>query len=178
MAQEFASPKFNRTIPQDDTMERDVCDRCGFIDYQNPKIVIGSIAHDSAGRILLCKRAIDPRRGFWTLPAGYMELHETVEFAALREAREEAGAALELDRVLAIYSVPRISQVQIIFLATLTNPDSLCAGVESEAVQLFAWEDIPWEELAFPSVAWALRHYHDAIEGAGALPFSNPVDGL
>ena len=170
------APEFEKRIPDGDDRERSVCNRCGFIDYSNPKIVAGSVA-SFEDRILLCKRAIEPRKGYWTLPAGYMENRETVEEAAIREAWEEARARLELDRVLAIYSIARISQVQIMFRARLTTPE-IEAGPESEAVDLFKWTDIPWDDLAFPTVYWALQAYDEVREKTDFPPFANPVDGL
>ena len=168
------APSFETRVPPGDDHERAVCTRCGFVDYQNPKVVTGAVASTEDGRILMCKRAIEPRRGYWTLPAGYMELGESVEDAARREAREEAGAELALDRVLAVYSVPRIGQVQVMFRARLTNPDTIEAGVESEALMLAAWDGVPWSELAFPTVAWALCHWREA-EGRGDFAvFGNP----
>ena len=172
------TPRFVRKVPQGDEHERAVCTRCGFIDYENPKIVAASVASTEDGRILLCKRAIEPRKGYWTLPAGYMELGETVEEAARREAREEAGADLTLDRVLAVYSVPRAGQVQIMFRARLDNPDTIAPGVESEALQLVSWEDIPWPDLAFPTVYWALRAWKEVEGRADFPPFSNPAEGV
>lgn len=161
-----------RAVPHGDNRERLICPDCGFINYENPRIVVGSvIGHD--GRILLCRRDIQPRRGFWTIPAGYLELNETVAEGARREAREEALAEIVLDCVLGIYNVPRISQVQIIYRAGLTTP-AFGAGEESQAVELFRWDEIPWDEIAFPSVRWALDHYR-AVEGAAAFtPHSNP----
>jgi ADP-ribose pyrophosphatase YjhB (NUDIX family) len=163
---------FRRRIPEGDTHERDVCATCGFIHYVNPKIVTGSVVRHE-GRILLCRRAIEPRVGYWTLPAGFMEVGESAEQAAMREAREEANAAIVIDRLLAVYSIPRIAQVQIMYLAHLAEP-SFSAGPESLEVMLAGWDEIPWEELAFPSVRWALEHYR-SIEGSNAFaPFSNP----
>ena len=132
---------FHRTVPQGDSLVRDVCKQCGFVHYQNPKVVAGSVVHHN-GRILLCRRAINPRHGFWTLPAGYMELGETITEAALREAREEACAEIEIDAVLAVYSIPRLSQVQVIHVARLGKPE-FAAGEESLEVRLFGWDDIP-----------------------------------
>ncbi len=153
-----------------------VCDDCGFIHYDNPKIVVGAVC-SWRGRVLLCRRAIEPRRGFWTLPAGYMELHETVADGARREAREEAGVAIALDGLLAIYDIPRISQVQVIFRARLPGP-ALDPGPETLEAGLFAWADIPWDRLAFPSVRWALEHWRQAGRRRLAAPFGNPVEGL
>ena len=112
---------FRREVPPGDTHERDVCASCGFVHYVNPKIVTGSIVRHE-GKILLCRRAIEPRIGFWTLPAGFMEVGETAEQAAMREAREEANAAIVIDRLLAVYTIPRIAQVQIMYLAHMAEP--------------------------------------------------------
>ena len=163
---------FVHRIPDGDTMERDVCAVCGHVHYVNPKIVVGSVCSWD-GRILLCRRAIEPRRGFWTIPAGYLEEHETPEAGAAREAREEACAEIKIDALLAVYSVPRISQVQLIYRATLAMPD-FAPGVESLETKLVTWDEVPWNELAFPSVHWALTQ-HRSVEGRTAFPpFSNP----
>ena len=106
------------------TASRDVCNTCGYIAYSNPKVVVGSVVVD-AGRVLLCRRAIEPRRGFWTLPAGFLEHGETLEEGAAREAAEEAGARLRFDGVLALYSISRIGQVQVIFRARFDGPPAL-----------------------------------------------------
>ncbi len=100
----------HRTIPAGDNRARLVCDACGYIQYDNPKVVVGAVAIWQ-DRILLCRRAIEPRTGYWTLPAGYLELNESTEDGAMREAREEAGAELRLNGILAVYNIPRISQV-------------------------------------------------------------------
>lgn len=169
-------PHFRKATPEGDNRERDVCDRCGFIDYRNPKIVVGSVLSFER-KILLCRRAIDPCRGYWTLPAGYLETGETVEDGARREAFEEARVEAELGQVLGVYSVPRISQVQIIFRGTLRAPD-FAPGPESLDVQLFEWAEIPWPDIAFPTVGWALRHWKEC-EGLSAFPpYGNPVEGL
>lgn len=162
---------FSARIPPGEDRERRICDACGFIDYVNPRIVTGVVAH-ADGRILLCRRAIEPRRGFWTLPAGFMELGESAEDGARREAREEACAELEIEALLGLYSVPRIGQVQIFFRARLLNEPA--AGPESLEVGLFAWEDIPWSELAFPSVPWALSHHRATLSQPGLSAFSSP----
>ncbi|MEM8987430.1 MAG: NUDIX hydrolase [Pseudomonadota bacterium] len=166
------SPRFHRIVPPGDNMERSVCRTCGFVDYQNPKIVVGSVTV-RGDRILLCKRAIEPRKGFWTLPAGFLELNETPEDGARREAHEEALADIEIDRLLAVYAIPRISQVQLFYRARLTN-DAIGAGPESEAVELYLWDDIPWADLAFPSVKWALEHYRQTKGMPDFPPFANP----
>ena len=162
---------FSTGVPPGEDRERRVCETCGFIDYVNPRIVTGVVAH-AGGRILLCRRAIDPRKGFWTLPAGFLELGESVEEGARREAHEEANAELEMETLLGMYSIPRIGQVQIFFRARLVNDPS--PGPESLEVALFEWDDIPWKELAFPSVRWALDHYRETIGQTGFAPFGNP----
>jgi ADP-ribose pyrophosphatase YjhB (NUDIX family) len=165
---------FERQTPPGDTHERDVCTSCGFIHYVNPKIVTGSVVRHDGG-LLLCRRAIEPRIGFWTLPAGFMEVGETAEQAAIREAREEANAAIVIDRLLAVYTIARIAQVQIMYLAHLVEP-RFSPGPESLEVRLMRWDEIPWDELAFPSVHWALEQYR-SIEGRlDFAPFSNPAD--
>ncbi len=177
MTTDNLKPDFVLKTPPGEDRDRSVCRKCGFIDYQNPKIVVGSVVI-SDNRILLCRRAINPREGYWTLPAGFMELGETVEEAAKREAFEEAGAKLTINNLLAYYSIPHISQVQIMFSAVLDNPDTIEAGVESSEIALFAWENIPWTDLAFPSVYWALRQFK-MVEGQDNFPpFTNPIDGL
>lgn len=165
-----------RQVPDGDNMERLVCPDCGFINYENPLIVVGAVVqHD--GKFLLCKRAINPRKGYWTIPAGYMELNETPMQGASREAHEEANAHIAIDSLLAVYTIPRISQVQMIYRATLARPDFF-AGPESEDVALFDWSEIPWDDIAFPSVHWALNHFRDAQGLTGFAPFTNPEGEL
>jgi ADP-ribose pyrophosphatase YjhB (NUDIX family) len=149
---------FTRRIPAGDDIERAVCDRCGFVDYENPRIVVGSVA-TWQDRVLLCRRAIEPRAGYWTLPAGYLERNESPEAGALREAWEEARARLAIDQLLGTYAITRISQVQLIYRARLVDPN-VEAGPESREVGLFAWDDLPpADEIAFPSVGWALADF-------------------
>jgi len=168
-------PDFVRTVPAGDDRERLTCPDCGYVAYENPKIIVGSVV-SVEGRILLCRRAIEPRRGFWTLPAGYMELAETVEEGARREAWEEARARIAIEGVLAVYSIARIGQVQVIFRAGLAEP-GFEAGPESLEVRLFDWDEIPWDELAFPSVHWSLRQWR-AMQGKplGAPAMNPPED--
>ena len=162
---------FSEKIPPGDDKIRQVCNDCGFVDYVNPKIVAGAVVTQGT-KILLCRRAIEPRCNFWTLPAGFMEEGETVEAGAAREAMEEANAEIAIDQLLGVYSVPRISQVQIMFRAKLMS--DISPGPESLEVGLFEWKDIPWRELAFPTVVWALTHYAQ-IRGKDAFaPFFNP----
>jgi ADP-ribose pyrophosphatase YjhB (NUDIX family) len=163
------APDFIRTVPDDDDRERKVCRTCGFIDYVNPKIVAGAVVSDQAGRILMCRRAIGPREGFWTLPAGFMEEGETVEDAARREAFEEARASIETGPVIGLYSVPRISQVQIFFRARLLDP-AIEQGPESLEVAMFAWDALPRDAFAFPSVAWALEDWRERLDQPAPAP--------
>lgn len=175
MTQSSAPPvSFSLRTPTGEDRDRRVCDTCGFIDYVNPRIVGGAVAVQD-GRILLCRRAIEPRAGYWTLPAGFLETGETLEEGVRREAREEAGAELELDALLAIYSIPRISQIQIFYRARLLNTPS--AGPESLEVGLFDWDGIPWAGLAFPSVKWALENWRATMGESVFAPFGNP-DGV
>ena len=164
-----AGPDFEIRTPEDDDRERRVCATCGFVDYVNPKIVAGAVAQSADGRVLMCKRAIEPRKGFWTLPAGFMEQGESVADAARREAREEACADLELIDLLAVYSIPRISQVQMFFRARLADP-AIAAGPESQAVALYEWDEIPFDDLAFPSVRWALEDWRARAGRTGDPP--------
>ncbi len=165
-------PQFDRQVPQGDDRERLVCTSCGFVNYENPKIVVGSVATWD-DRILLCRRAIEPRKGFWTLPAGYLEQHEETQAGAMREAWEEARARLEIDQLLAVYAITRLSQVQLIYRARLISPE-VSAGPESAEVGLFAWEEIPWQDIAFPSVHWSLGHYWESRDKAVFAPYGNP----
>jgi len=162
----------HRTIPEGDNRERLTCPDCGFINYENPKIVAGCVPV-WGDQVLLCKRAIEPRRGYWTLPAGYLELNETTEVGAAREAQEEAGADIAIEGLLAVYSVPRISQIQLIYRARLVSPD-ISAGEESLEVGLFRWEDIPWQDIAFPSVHWALNQFRDFRRDGNTAARTNP----
>jgi ADP-ribose pyrophosphatase YjhB (NUDIX family) len=161
-----------RAIPEGDDRERMVCVECGFVLYDNPKIVVGSVAR-WGNKILLCRRAINPRRGFWTLPAGYLELNETTRAGAEREAWEEARARLDIETLLAIYDIARLSQVQLIYRARLID-DNIAAGPESLEVGLFGWDEIPWDEIAFPSVHWALGHEKDVQATGDLTPRGNP----
>ncbi len=175
MTTETLQPLFSRRAPEGDDHERQVCERCGFVNYENPKIVVGSVA-TWEDRILLCRRAIDPRDGFWTLPAGYLELNESPEKGALREAWEEARARLEIDQLLATYAITRISQVQLIYRARLTTPE-IAAGPESREVGLFTWDEIPWDQLAFPSVHWALAHFRQTRDQPHFAPLARSDAG-
>lgn len=146
-------------IPPDDNRPRYVCQQCGIIHYQNPKMVIGAIPvweQDDEVRILLCKRAIEPRYGYWTLPAGFMENNETTTQAAMRETEEEAGARIQLHSLFSLVNVPHIHQVHMFYRASLLDLN-YSAGIESLEVRLFTEAAIPWEDLAFHTVAYTLQ---------------------
>ncbi|MCX7684220.1 MAG: NUDIX hydrolase [Acetobacteraceae bacterium] len=168
--------RFVRRRPEGDDRERLTCAECGFIAYENPKVVVGSVV-GIEGKVLLCRRAIEPRRGFWTIPAGYLEMDETVSEGAVREAWEEARARILPEGVLAVYSVARLGQVQVIFRARLAEP-GFSPGPESLEVRAFAWEEIPWDEIAFPTVRWALHAWRE--HPAGPLPpaYLNPIEDM
>ena len=172
MADRPLHPDFRRKKPVGDTHERDVCGHCGFIAYDNPRIVVGAVVvHE--GRYLLGRRSIEPRSGLWTLPAGYLEFHETPENGARREAREELCADITLDGLLAVYTIERLSQVQLIYRAHFDG--RYAAGAETLEASLFAWDEIPWDDIAFPSVHWALHHARHSLETGTRGPFANPV---
>lgn len=145
-------------IPDGDDRPRFLCDACHTIHYQNPRIVAGTLPV-AGERILLCRRAIAPRKGFWTLPAGFMENAETVEQAALRETREEARAVVDDPTLYTLISLPHINQVYMIFRGNLDG--DFAAGPESLEVELFEESQIPWDELAFPTIERTLRHFFD-----------------
>jgi ADP-ribose pyrophosphatase YjhB (NUDIX family) len=144
-------------VPEGDFLPRHVCGNCGTIHYQNPKLVVGSVP-TWEGRILLCKRGIEPRLGFWTIPAGFMENDETLEAGAAREALEEARIDVEIGSLLLLANVTHARQVHVFFRSRMRSPDF---GVthESLEVKLVDERDIPWSELAFPSTEAALRHF-------------------
>ncbi|GAN76018.1 hydrolase [Acidisphaera rubrifaciens HS-AP3] len=138
-------------------------------------MVVGTVVVDD-GCVLLCRREIEPRRGYWTLPAGFLELGETIEDGARREAWEEARARISLDGVLALYSISRIGQVQVMFRGRFDGPAAFAAGPESQDVALYRWDDIPWDSLAFPSVRWALHAWRAVGDGPLGAPAGNPVE--
>ncbi len=146
-------------IPDGDNRPRWCCDACGAIHYENPRMVVGTLPTWN-DQILLCRRAIEPRRGYWTLPAGFMENGETLGEGATRETAEEAGAQVKLIALHAVYDVPEVHQVHAYFRAELLAP-TFAPGVESLEVKLFSEHETPWDELAFRTVAMALRDYFD-----------------
>jgi ADP-ribose pyrophosphatase YjhB (NUDIX family) len=160
-------------IPGGDNRPRYVCAGCQYVLYENPKIVVGCVP-ELDGQILLCKRAIEPRSGYWTVPAGFMELGETVEQAAIRETQEEACADVELGSLLAIVNLLRAGQVHIFFRASLPEP-RFAAGEESLETRLVAIADIPWDDIAFPSITIALREYLRQRESGENFVYSETV---
>jgi len=168
--------RFSRSVPQGEHRERVSCLDCGHVFYENPKIVVGTVV-GHGDRVLMCRRSIEPRRGFWTLPAGYLELDETPQEGAVREAREEACADIALDGVLAVYSVSRIGQVQIIYRGAFTDPDAphFAVGEESLEVGLFRPEEIDPQAVAFPTVLWALGAYGRTRGRPLGAPEGNPA---
>ncbi len=156
------------TIPAGDNRQRYVCQACGTIHYQNPRIIAGCVpAHQ--GAILLCQRAIEPRVGYWTVPAGFMELGETVAAAAARETLEEAEAQVEVGALIAVVDVVQARQVHIFFSGTLNEP-AFGAGHETLAAALFTPDEIPWDDIAFPSVRIALEQFlHNRDNGRDDL---------
>ena len=151
-------------IPAGDALPRHVCSRCGHIHYENPRLVVGCVA-TWQDRILLCRRAIEPRRGFWTVPAGFMENGETTAEAACRETHEEAGARIVVDAPFAMVSIAHINQVHLFYRGRLATAD-FWAGDESLEVALLRGDEIPWGDIAFRSVTHCLEHYlEDAAQG-------------
>lgn len=149
-------------IPDGDNRLRKVCTSCDYIHYENPKNVVGCLL-EWQGKVLLCKRGIEPRHGYWTLPAGFMENGESTLDGAAREAYEEATAESEELRLFAVYNLPRISQVYLMFLGQLKNGFAK-ANEETLEVALFDQSEIPWKELAFPVVAETLSRYFETRE--------------
>ena len=149
----------SQKIPQGDNRLRFVCDSCGTVHYENPRIVTGCLpVHE--GKALLCRRAIEPRRGYWTLPGGFLELGETIEEGALRETREEAGANVQIRSLYTLFNVLHVGQLSLFFLADLVSMD-FYAGEESLEARLFAEHEMPWEELAFTTIERTLRYYFE-----------------
>ena len=165
---------FERRVPCGDDKERYVCRDCEWVHYENPKIIVGAVC-SWEDKILMCRRAIEPRVGFWTVPAGFMEEGETPDAGALREVWEESEARAKTNALLAIYSIPRISQVQMFYRAELISPE-IGNGIESLETRLFTWDEIPWGELAFPTVKWVLEHYRDSLGKANFAPYTVPAD--
>jgi ADP-ribose pyrophosphatase YjhB (NUDIX family) len=163
-------------IPEGDNRPRYVCTHCTAIHYQNPKMVIGTIPiWEDRGelKVLLCKRAIEPRAGYWTLPAGFMENSETTAEAAVRETEEEAGAHIDIGNLFTLLNVAQIHQVHLFYLARLRDLD-FAPGVESLDVRMFAEDEIPWDDLAFPTIRRTLELFfadRDKVRSGGQYGF-------
>lgn len=155
-------------IPVGDNRERHVCTVCETIHYDNPRIIAGCLPVYE-DKILLCNRAIEPRRGYWTLPAGFMENGETSSEGALRECEEEACFRPEIEKLYCLYNIPDINQVYFFYLATMTSPD-FAPGEESLDVGLFSEDEIPWDQLAFHTIRLTLQHYLEDRK-SGEFPF-------
>jgi ADP-ribose pyrophosphatase YjhB (NUDIX family) len=153
-------------VPPGDSLPRDVCDACGEIHYQNPRMVVGTVV-EHEGRVLLCRRAIEPRYGYWTLPAGFMENDETAAQGAQRETLEEAGARIEIVAAFSLISVPRVNQVHLFYRAQLLDL-SFKPGEESLEVALVEEAAIPWQDIAFRTVGLTLKRWF-ADRAAGAF---------
>ena len=148
-------------VPEGDSLPRHVCPSCHSIHYQNPRIVMGCVPQWQ-GKLLLCRRAINPRKGFWTLPAGFLENGETLAAGAARETLEEANAEVALLNLYTVVNVPHIHQVHMFYLGNMLN-GQFSPGVESLETALFAEEEIPWDEMAFPTVVKTLRAYYEDL---------------
>ncbi|MCA0901882.1 NUDIX hydrolase [Microbulbifer agarilyticus] len=144
-------------IPVGDDRPRHLCHDCGAIHYVNPRVIVGVLPY-LGEQVLLCKRAIEPRHGLWTLPAGFMENGETSEQGALRESWEEARASIRVDELFSVYDIPHINQVYLLYRGELTDTN-FGPGPESLEVELFDEKDIPWREMAFPVMTQTLKHY-------------------
>ncbi len=147
-----------------------MCVDCGFIQYDNPKIIAG-VVPIWQDKVLLCTRNIEPRVGFWTVPAGFLEIGEGPNEGAAREALEEANAEVEVGDLIGVYTVRHIGQVHMFYRGQLQSA-AHSPGIESRQTELFAWEDIPWSELAFPTIEWALRDYQRNLGNPVAIPGS------
>ncbi|MCY4148784.1 MAG: NUDIX hydrolase [Gammaproteobacteria bacterium] len=161
-------------VPDGDNRERHICQTCGHIQYQNPKVVAGSIiTHED--QILLCKRAIEPRSGYWTIPAGFLENHETIQQGSIRETWEEARAGITDMHLFQITNLTRIGQIYIIYRSVLADPFTFAPGPESLIVELFDEDRIPWDAMAFRVIKTSLRRF---LEERTADAFTMLVDTL
>lgn len=160
-------------IPAGDNRERYICSGCDTIHYQNPRIITGTLPIFE-NKVLLCRRAIEPREGFWTLPAGFMENGESSEQGAVRETWEEAGANVELISLYTVINLPHINQLYLFYRAELSDLN-FCAGPESIEVALFEEADIPWDLLAFSSVELTLKHYFNDLANDNFTQHSNVI---
>lgn len=166
--------ELSRIIPPGDNELRDTCLACGAVHYRNPLIVVGALPIYN-NKVLLCKRAIEPRYGTWTFPAGFLELSETTAQGAKRETLEEAGAQVEIGDLFTIIDVPGTNQLHLYYLAQALN-DQLDPGIESLEAAYFDIQDIPWDELAFRSIRTTLEHYVQALESGDFGPFNYVIE--
>ncbi len=153
------SGKMIRMVPEGDTHERWVCSSCNSIFYENPKIVAGLLPMFE-DKLLICKRNIEPRKYYWTIPSGFMELNETLKEAAMREAQEEAGITARIDHLHTIYDLPHIGQVYFLFLANCDSMDHT-PGIETIESKWITYDQIPWDEIAFSSVTFGLQRLYE-----------------
>ena len=149
----------SKRVPENDTAERCVCDSCHKVFYQNPTIIAGCLA-EWEGKVLLCQRAIEPRIGTWTLPAGFMEIGESIEQAAVREACEETGANIKIDALYSVFYVEQTNQVYIIYRGRMLSPN-IDAGDESLEVRLFERDEVPWENIFYPAIQTIVKRFFD-----------------
>ncbi len=168
----YCGGTLNRRIPPGDDRERHVCDHCRRVYYENPKMVVGCIP-EWEERILMCRRAIAPARGKWTLPAGYLENGESVAQGAVRETLEEAGAAVRIIQPYALFSLPSVNHIYVMFHARMAS-SYFCPGEESLSVALFEEEQIPWKDIAFTVIEETLRRFF-LDRGKNPLPFHSGV---
>ncbi len=155
-------------IPPGDNLPRAICDSCGFIQYENPRVIVGCIP-EWQDKILLCRRAIQPRLGFWTLPAGFLENNETTQEGALRETKEEANASATIIDVFSLIDIPHINQVYLLYRAKLKD-ENFSATFESSEVALFDEASIPWDDIAFAAIKKSLkRYFNDRRNGTFSL---------
>lgn len=169
---ECAQP-ISQLIPEGDNRQRYVCLHCDIVHYQNPRIVAGTLPTHQ-GQVLLCKRAIEPRKGYWTLPAGFMENGETTEEGALRETLEEANARIMNPHLYTMITVPHINQVHVFFHGELSDLN-FSSGPESLEVQLFDEAAIPWQELAFPTIGTTLKRFFNDRQSCEGSPIKLPT---
>ncbi len=152
--------KVEHRLPGDgDKRPRAICPACATVHYENPLMVVGTVPYTADGRVLLCQRAIEPRKGYWTLPAGFMELGESADTGAARETQEEAGADIALGEIFSLISVPRVGQVHLFYLAALQSENFAPDPAETLAVRLVAEADIDWDSIAFTTVRMTLEHF-------------------
>ena len=156
------SAKVSLKIPEGDNRERYVCDSCNTIHYSNPNVVVGTLPAFE-DKILLCKRAIEPRVGLWTVPAGFLENGESLLQGAWRETKEETQAEVDIKEILTIFNIPQINQIYVIYRADIED-NSFGPTSESLDVQLFSYDEVPWEELAFPFVPKTINHYYECLK--------------